>query len=483
MNYMNPEQKVSAAAAALLNDLPFYGILLYRMKLVPATNARGVAIPTMGTDGKHIWYNPLFVEELVLAEVKGVLLHEVLHVANGHHLRRNGRDHRIWNKACDYAINPIVAQNRMMLPAGALINPAFSDWSAEEVFEQLTFAPPQQQALSSQGKNQASPQKGSAESEEKDDEPEDEDAGDDQPANDNDAERVDEPTDPLRADRSGDEADERDDADDSGDDSDDESDGEEQSGPEESPAQSEAPETHERHGLIFEPIDDEGEPLSDAEIEQEMDRLQVAIIQAASAAKSAGALPAGAERLVEDAKHPRDDWRDVLRRFVTQSVETPADHTWARPNRRFVSSGTYLPGWRKEDTNNLLIVIDSSGSTFSTPALPRFYAEMQRILEDTQPQEIGLIICDNRVQFSKVYQQGETVPQICPGGGGTGFSPVWEHLATMDFKPAGCVFFTDCECWDWGKDPGIPVLWAKWGHAGNRPPFGEVLDINQPNNH
>jgi predicted metal-dependent peptidase len=221
--------------------------------------------------------------------------------------------------------------------------------------------------------------------------------------------------------------------------------------------------------------------MSPAEMQEAADELRVEIINAARIAMACGeAIPPGVARIVEDAKNPRPDWRDMLRRFVSKAVEVPVDQTWARPNRRFIHQGIYLPGWRKEGTNNLLMVIDSSSSTIRTPALPRFYAEMKRILADTNPDSVTVMWCDSVVRRAETYTDPSQIPQICPGGGGTRFSPVWRKVEEMNLKPSGCVFFTDLVCHDFGTQPDFPVLWAKWGKAPIKPPFGDVLDINQP---
>ncbi len=68
---------------------------------------------------------------------EGVLAHEVLHCALGHQCRRGKRDPGLWNEAADLAINPILLGNGLTLPAGALIDPAFTNLSAEEICDRL----------------------------------------------------------------------------------------------------------------------------------------------------------------------------------------------------------------------------------------------------------------------------------------------------------------------------------------------------------
>jgi hypothetical protein len=70
-------------------------------------------------DGSRIVYNSAFVSELKPAELEGVLAHEVLHCALGHHCRRGEREPGLWNEAADLAINPIVLGNGLTSGRGA----------------------------------------------------------------------------------------------------------------------------------------------------------------------------------------------------------------------------------------------------------------------------------------------------------------------------------------------------------------------------
>ena len=124
-------QKLTRGRVQILLTHPFFGTLSLRLKLVPG------CIPTMATDGSRIVYNPTFVDQLKPAELEGTLAHEVLHCALGHHCRRGERDPRLWNEAADLAINPILISNGFTLPAGALIDPAFTNLSAEEIYARL----------------------------------------------------------------------------------------------------------------------------------------------------------------------------------------------------------------------------------------------------------------------------------------------------------------------------------------------------------
>src|SRR5450432_957474 len=125
------DRKLTRARTQLLLNQPFFGTLCLRLKLVAGE------LPTMATDGRRIVYDPAFVAELTAAELEAVLAHEVLHCALGHHCRRGVRDPRLWNEAADLAINPILIGNGFTLPAGALVDIAFDNLSAEEIYARL----------------------------------------------------------------------------------------------------------------------------------------------------------------------------------------------------------------------------------------------------------------------------------------------------------------------------------------------------------
>ena len=93
------------------------------------------ALPTAGTDGISIIYNPDFFESLTAQERAGLLAHEVWHVAFNHFARLNGRDRRTWNIAGDYVINYMLDNSGYNLPAGGLLDARFKDMSTEQVYD------------------------------------------------------------------------------------------------------------------------------------------------------------------------------------------------------------------------------------------------------------------------------------------------------------------------------------------------------------
>src|SRR5260370_38515773 len=125
------ERKLTRARTQLLLSHPFFGSLCLRLKPVPG------AVRIMATDGRRIVYNPTFVESVPPPILQTLLAHEVMHCALGHHCRRGTRDPKLWNKAADLAINPLLKRNGMELWEGALLDPQYDDLSADEIYGQL----------------------------------------------------------------------------------------------------------------------------------------------------------------------------------------------------------------------------------------------------------------------------------------------------------------------------------------------------------
>ena len=122
--------KMVKARTSLLLERPIWGALLLRLKTEEVT-----WLDTMGVDGKSLFFNPDFVMDTPMPELKGVLVHEALHVALLHPFRRGGRDPRFWNIAGDYVVNPLVKDEGLKLPEGGLLDPQYKGLPTEKVYE------------------------------------------------------------------------------------------------------------------------------------------------------------------------------------------------------------------------------------------------------------------------------------------------------------------------------------------------------------
>lgn len=129
---MTALEKITKARISLIMTQPFFATVALHLRMVEDATCK-----TFWTDGERIGYNPRYAETLTLEEVKGVIAHEVMHVVNLHHLRQGDRLHDKWNRAADYAINPLVQEAGFVLPSGCLSNARFFDHAAEQIYPLL----------------------------------------------------------------------------------------------------------------------------------------------------------------------------------------------------------------------------------------------------------------------------------------------------------------------------------------------------------
>lgn len=198
------------------------------------------------------------------------------------------------------------------------------------------------------------------------------------------------------------------------------------------------------------------------------------LMAAAIAGKQAGSLPGSIQRLVDSLRAPEIAWREVLRRFVTDS--NSRDYSWSRPNRRHIGNGLYLPSLISDGRARLIVFIDTSGS-IDAAALEAFKGELQAMLDERAADAITVAYCDSRFQGLQEFEAGDILALNVPGGGGTDFKPAMDWIAANGQGAAACIYFTDLRCNSFGSDPGLPVIWANWARP-RAVPFGEVIQID-----
>ena len=125
-------QRMVKSRTGLILRHPFFGALALRLKFVETDK-----VPTMATDGTHLFFNTEFANGLSKEEMEGVICHEVMHNALLHMIRRGKRDPYGWNVACDYAENLILKDCGFTLPADALLDEKWRDITAEAIYDRL----------------------------------------------------------------------------------------------------------------------------------------------------------------------------------------------------------------------------------------------------------------------------------------------------------------------------------------------------------
>ena len=129
---MDAEKRLIKARVGLVLSSPFFASIALRLIL-----HKDLTCKTAYTDSVVLGYNPNFINQSTSAELKGLICHEVMHVAMLHPFRRNGRNYKKWNIACDYAINYIIIKSGFTLPKGALFHTKFNGLEAEVIYNML----------------------------------------------------------------------------------------------------------------------------------------------------------------------------------------------------------------------------------------------------------------------------------------------------------------------------------------------------------
>jgi len=193
----------------------------------------------------------------------------------------------------------------------------------------------------------------------------------------------------------------------------------------------------------------------------------------------AGKLGSGGARDLEALLKPQIDWRDVLREFISTTCAGNDFSTWSRPNRKFISTGVYMPSGISQSVGELVVAVDTSAS-IGQRELTTFLSEIKSVCDNVRPDRIRLLYWDTEVCADETYDHAETdtlVQSTKPaGGGGTDVSCVSEYMAEHKINPQAVIVFTDGYVFDWGTWT-CPILWAIYDFERAKPDCGKVVHI------
>ena len=219
--------------------------------------------------------------------------------------------------------------------------------------------------------------------------------------------------------------------------------------------------------------DGSGRPkYSKEELKQIRDEMREATVQAAQAA-GAGNVPANIQRMIKELTEPKMNWRELLRQQIQSLIKN--DYTFARPSRKGQMSGAILPGMRFDETIDVAIAIDMSGSIGDDQAKD-FISEVKGIMDEYKDYKIKLWCFDTKVYNEQDFDgySGEDILNYeVKGGGGTDFDANWEYMKKHDINPKKFIMFTDGYPWDsWGDENYCDTLFIIHGNDSIVPPFG-----------
>lgn len=197
--------------------------------------------------------------------------------------------------------------------------------------------------------------------------------------------------------------------------------------------------------------------------------------------KVAGKGTGLSNRELEQLLEPKVDWREVLREFVKATCSAKDTSSWRRVNRRFLSTGMYMPSMVGEKVGHLVVGVDTSGSV-GGKELAEFLSEVKGIAEEVKPEKVDLLYWDGEVAGHEEYSENDVANIVTStqpkGGGGTSPSCVSTYLNEQKIKPECVIMLTDGYVGnDWGNEWPCPVLWVITGGNDVVAPNGKTIHI------
>ncbi len=433
--------------AQLLKDYPFWGILGMSIVCVEVDDP---SLPTLATDGMHVFYNPKFITSLTKGERVFAFAHELMHGLLEHagsdsralsylginmeRLMKEGDKAKIeeaqkklqlWNFAADFIVNDGLVEahvGEFIKTIQILHNDKYRGWAVEEVYEDLIENPeniPQgAQTLDQHIEIEVVP----------DDQMGDGESGQSRDGNGNVKVRM---------------------------------------------KQSD-----------FDKLKKEWQDnmVSAAAAQHEHEQRE---------SNSAGCIPSSIQRMIDELSNPRVNWRQALKRFVI-AVSSRA-YSFARPNKALFSQGWTLPGFRtRVNELDIVIMVDTSGS-ISRDQLTAFVSEMRGIMNSFHRYKIqawcfdGDVVRESVVTLEKHTKAGDSWDQVIKfaerigGGGGTVFSANWDYMKEKRIKPRLVLMLTDgMPFGSWGDPMYCPAMFMIIGNPGAKAPFGLTIHYEDP---
>jgi predicted metal-dependent peptidase len=391
---------------------PFVASILARVRIIAV---RGLGTPA-AVDGDNLYVDVDEFPRYTTPERRGVLMHEVLHVALRDIQRRGSRDPRVWNIATDAVNDEILEEAGVRLPPGVAMLSDFGEVGArpgiskEELYDLLARA--HRNATGALGD--------------------------------------------LREDLRGVGAGE--------------GEGEE---PEESrgrPRGGKAggPGAGARVEVIG--VVQEGEPALARGDEAAWAEAvaSAAVVQAQM--RRAGRAPGWLEREVSAVLRPKVDWRVVLRTALREGYGRTLVQDWRRESRRVPG----LPSVRWFSRPRTWVLVDVSGS-ITQEEYDRFMAEVSAMARGVDG--VYVVFWDAAVQGVEVYRRGRPL-LTGRGGGGTVVRPALEEVARRMRYGDVVIVLSDFEISD-AEDPEVVRLAREVAHRAGVA-VAATLHLNPP---
>ena len=371
--------RIIVARVGLLLRHPFFGNMATRLQIKSADDWLGTA----AVDGRNLYFNTQFFNEMSNKEIEFVIAHEILHCVFDHLGRREDRNAMIYNIAADYIVNNLLVRDRIGTKPSFIDcyqNFKYDNWASEAVYDDIFEEAKKngEEILKQLG------------------------------------EMLDEHIDWEGEGAPGEGQDK--DGDDNG---------------KESKSQ---------------PV------YSKDELKKIKDEIKENMISAAQSS-GAGNTPGEVQRMIKELTEPKMNWRELLRQQIQSTIRS--DYTFSRPSRKGQMSGAILPSMNFQDTIDVAVAIDMSGSIGEIQGKD-FLSEVKGIMEEFLDYNIKVWCFDTKVYNEEDFEANDGKDLLdyeLMGGGGTDFMANWTYMKEQNYVPKKLIMFTDGYAWDSWGDP------------------------------
>lgn len=186
----------------------------------------------------------------------------------------------------------------------------------------------------------------------------------------------------------------------------------------------------------------------------------------------------GLDLHIDNLLNSKLNWREILRKYITAQI--PFDFSYNRPSKRGLAIDTYLPSIRKDNSLEISIAVDTSGS-IGQDDLKDFLSEINDIASSFSQININLMFWDTEIkehyQLDK-HNIEDLIKNKVSGGGGTDFKQVYNYLEDNIPSTKVLVFFTDGYA-DFPIEEKYKTIWvlSKDSIPIDKLPFGTGVKI------
>ena len=377
-------------------------------------------LPTAAVDGRNLYYNTQFFNAMTNKEIEFVIAHEILHMVFDHLERRGDRNPMLYNIAADYKVNNLLV--RVRIGEKPSIVDCFQDFKYDADTSEEIY-----DKLFEQAKEAGKELQELLDQLDKE------------------GEMLDEHLDSEDADGEAD-GDNGEDKDSNG------------------------------HGTSS-----KRPKYSKEELKKIKDEIKENVLSSAQAA-GAGNTPAGVQRMIQELTEPKMNWREILQQQIQSIIKS--DYTFMRPSRKGWHTGAVLPGMNFDETIDVCVCIDMSGSIGSAQA-KIFLSEVKGIMDQYKDYKIKLWCFDTAVYNEQDFTAdgGEDLTDYeVYGGGGTDFMVNWTYMKENDIQPKKLIMFTDGYAWDsWGDPDYCETVFVIHSNADKnlQSPFGTSVHYDE----